>query len=411
MKVIIAIWRKEMLDFLRDRRKLIWALVYSLVLTPMLFVLPAGFLMFRTTQQLTQTLKVPVQGMENAPGLMQYLKDEEIEAVPAADAEKLIQQKQFTVGLIVPSDFEKRVEAGESLELIVVSDESKSLDVTASRMIAVLEKYRNELVTVRLAQNNLPADLLKPFTVQRQNAATATETAGSTLSLVIPGLFLTLGLTAGMQVAVNSTAGEKERLTLEPVLFTPVDRRQLVFGKLLAVLTSIVIFILNMFISLGLSFLGLVFVAARFVTNATSAASANAFATNVPQAGAYSITPLNLLMTILSIVPIMILGASLQLAISTWARSNDEAYGYLNPLSFLSSLPMIVVLFIQDVIPALWYYAIPVFGTILAMRDLLIGKWSAAALAVMFITSLIYALMALGWAVWLFGREEVVFRT
>ena len=315
-----------------------------------------------------------------------------------------------SVGLIVPSDFEKRIDAGESLELIVVSDESKSLDVTANRLVNVLGSYRDEFVSVRLARNKLPADLLKPFTVQRRNAATATETAGSTLSLVIPGLFLTLGLTAGMQVAVNSTAGEKERLTLEPVLFTPVDRKQLVFGKLLAVLTSIVLFIVNMFISLTISFLGLVFVAARLTTDA-SAASANAFASNVPQVGGYSITPLNLLMTILSIVPIMVLGASIQLAISTWSRSNDEAYGYLNPLSFLSSLPLIVVLFIQDVVPALWYYAIPIFGTILSMRDLLIGKWSPSALLVMFISSLVYALLALGWAVWMFGREDVVFRT
>jgi len=410
MKVVIAVWRKEVLDFLRDRRKLIWALIYSLILTPALFVVPAGFLMFRTTQQMTQTLKVPIQGIENAPHLVEYLKAQEIEAVMVTDAEKLIREKQFTVGLIVPSDFEKRVDAGESLELVVVSDESKSLDVTASRLINVLGSYRDELVTARLALNHLPADLLKPFTVQRRNAATATETAGSTLSLVIPGLFLTLGLTAGMQVAVNSTAGEKERLTLEPVLFTPVDRKQLVLGKLLAVLTSIVVFILNIFLSLGLSFLGLIFVSARFVTD-TSQKSIEAFATNVPQAGGYSITPLDLLMTILSIVPIMILGASIQLAISTWARSNDEAYGYLNPLSFLSSLPLIVVLFIQDVIPALWYYAIPVFGTILAMRDLLIGKWSPASVSVMFISSLIYALMALGWAVWMFGREEVMFRT
>ena len=74
MKVIRAVWRKEMLDFLRDRRKLIWALVYSLILTPALFVVPAGFLMFRTTQQLTQTLKVPIQGIENAPQLVAYLK-------------------------------------------------------------------------------------------------------------------------------------------------------------------------------------------------------------------------------------------------------------------------------------------------------------------------------------------------
>ena len=410
MKVIIAVWRKEMLDFLRDRRKLIWALVYSLILTPALFVVPAGFLMFRTTQQMTAALKVPVQGMENAPRLVEYLKGEEIEAVAVSDVEKSIQEKQFTVGLIVPSDFERRVDAGESLELIVVTDESKSLDVTANRFINVLEKYRDDLVTARLKQKDLPADLVRPFTVQRRNAATATETAGSTLSLIIPGLFLTLGLTAGMQVAVNSTAGEKERLTLEPVLFTPVDRKHLVLGKLLAVLTSIVVFMLNMFLSLTVSFLGLLFVSARFITDSTQAA-ADGFTSITPQVGSYSISSLEILMVILSIVPIMILGASLQLAISTWARSSDEAYGYLNPLSFLSSLPMIVVIFIQDVIPSLWYYVMPIFGTILAMRDLLIGKWQGTSLAVMFISSLVYALLTMGWAVWMFGREEVVFRT
>ncbi|HKJ40326.1 MAG TPA: ABC transporter permease [Anaerolineales bacterium] len=410
MKVVSAVWRKEMLDFLRDRRKLIWALVYSLVLMPALFIVPTALLMFRTSQQMTQALKVPVQGMENAPKLVEYLKGEEIEAVPAIDVEMLIREKQFTVGLIVPSDFEERVSAGESLELTVFSDDSKSLDVTASRLTGVLGDYRNELVIERLEQNDLPAELLEPFTVERKNAATATETAGSTLSLIIPGFLLTLGLTAGMQVAVNSTAGEKERLTLEPVLFTPVDRRKLVLGKLLAVLTSIMVFMLNMVLSLGLSFLGLALVAARIAMAASDAAN-NGLATSVPQADVYMITPLNVSVAILSIVPIMVLGASIQLAIATWARSNDEAYGYLNPLSFLSSLPLIVVLFIQDFIPSLWYYAIPIFGTILAMRDLLIGKWMPSSVLVMFISSLLYALLALGWAVWMFGREEVVFRT
>jgi len=167
---------------------------------------------------------------------------------------------------------------------------------------------------------------------------------------------------------------------------------------------------LNMFLSLTFSFLGLLFVSARYMLN-TSQATVDAFASTTPQAGGYSISSLDVLMVLLSIVPIMILGASLQLAISTWARSNDEAYGYLNPLSFLSSLPMIVVIFIQDVIPALWYYAIPIFGTILAMRDLLIGKWQPLSFGVMFVSSLLYALLAVGWAVWMFGREEVVFRT
>jgi len=411
MKVVIAVWRKELLDFLRDRRKLVWALAYSLVLTPMILVVPTGLLLFRTTRQMTQALKVPVRGMEFAPDLVEYLKVEDIETVAVEDAERLIQDKQFTVGLIVPSDFEKRVDAGESLELIVVSDDSKSLDVTATRLINVLSDYQEVLVMRRLERNNLPADLLKPFTVERRNAATTTETAGSTLSLVIPGFLLTMGLTAGMQVAVNSTAGEKERLTLEPVLFTPVGRKYLVLGKLLAVFTSIIVFMLNTLLSLGVSFLGFAIISARLLMDAAEKVPNETFATGISQTGVYSISPLSAVLAVFSILPIMVLGASIQLALATWARSSDEAYGYLNPLSFVSSLPLFVVFFIQDFVPSLWYYAIPVFGTIIAMRDLLIGKWMPSAILVMFLTSFLYAFLTAGWAVWMFGREEVVFRT
>jgi sodium transport system permease protein len=114
---------------------------------------------------------------------------------------------------------------------------------------------------------------------------------------------------------------------------------------------------------------------------------------------------------LLSVLPVLLLGASIQIALATWARNSDEAYGYLNPINLLSTLLLFALILMEDYVPRLWQYALPIFGTILSMRDLLTGKWQPASLAVMFLSSLVYALLATGLAVWMYRREEVLFRS
>jgi sodium transport system permease protein len=328
----------------------------------------------------------------------------------------LIREKRFTAGLIVPPGFEAKIARGESVTLQLVSDQSKSINVLGVRLLDALQTYRDGLLKERVQAQNLPADFLQPFRVEQRNAATATETTGSFLSLFLPGIVLAFGLSAGMQMAVTTSAGEKERLTLEPVLFTPVSRTQLVLGKLLAVLTSVIIFLASMGISISLSAIGFVLVlAARGdlskMNGARQLASPDVFASTLPQVGMYSISPLSVLLLLFSVLPVILLGASIQIVLATWARNSDEAYGYLNPINFLSTLLMFALILMEDFVPKLWQYGIPIFGTILSMRDLLTGKWQPAALTVMFVSSLLYALLAIALAVWMYQREEVLFRT
>ena len=186
MSIIWTVWRKELSEVLRDRRRLIWNLVTAFILMPVLFVAPTAFLMTRTTRQLSNTAVIPVQGIEYAPELMAYLKAEaDIEVVEAEDVETLIREKQYTGGLIVPSGFEERIANGEAVTLQLVTDQSKSLNVIGARLLAALESYRDGLLTERLQVYDLPEDFLQPFRVEQRNAATATETTGSYLSLLI----------------------------------------------------------------------------------------------------------------------------------------------------------------------------------------------------------------------------------
>lgn len=417
MNIIWTVWKKEISEILRDRRRLIWNLVTAFILMPLLFVAPMAFFTLRTTQQMVNTLTIPVQGVEYAPELMAYLKAEaDIEVVEVEDVERLIREKQYTGGLIIPPEFDERVKDGEAVTLQLITDQSKSMNVIGSRLLGALENYRNRLLSERLDAYDLPENFLQPFRVEQLNAATATETAGSFLSLLLPGVVLAFGLSAGMQMAVATSAGEKERLTLEPVLFTPVSRVQLVLGKLLAVLTTVFSFFFNMGLSLTLSVVGFIvvlYMRGDFsgVEAASSLSSPTAFASTVPQVGTYSISPLAVVLLLFSVIPVMLLGASIQVTLSTWARNSDEAYGYLNPINLLSTLLMFALILMEDFVPKLWHYSLPVFGTILSMRDLLTGKWQPAALTVMLVTSLAYALLMLGLTVWMYQREEVLFRT
>jgi sodium transport system permease protein len=416
MSIVWTVWRKEVTDVLRNRRRLVWSLVSAFILMPLLFVGPMGFFMLRTSRQMVETLTIPMQGRQYAPRLVAYLESEaDIRVVAAEDVETLIRGKQFAGGLIVPPGFEGDIERGQPVQLVLLTDQSKSTNVIGVRLLEALQAYRDELLEERLQARGLPDDFLQPFHVEQRNAATATETTGSMLSLVLPGIILAFGLSAGMQMAVNTSAGEKERLTLEPVLFTPVSRTALVLGKLLAVVTNVIAFLVSMGFSITLSAIGFVLVLAASGgiqdVSSTSLLSSDAFATAVPQAGSYAISPLAVSLLLLSVLPVLLLGASIQIALATWARNSDEAYGYLNPINLLSTLLLFALILMEDYVPRLWQYAIPIFGTILSMRDLLTGKWQPAALTVMFLTSLVYAMLAIGLAIWMYRREEVLFRS
>ncbi len=416
MNIIWTVYRKEISEALRDRRRLIWSLVSAFILMPLLFVGPMAFFILRTSRQMATTVTIPVQGMQYAPELVAFLEAEaDVEIVPAEDVEALVRAKQYTGGLIVPPGFEAKIKRGETVQLQLVTDQSKSVNVTGSRLLEALQAYRDELVQERLRTQHLPEEFIQPFHVEQRNAATATETTGSLLSLVLPGFILAFGLSAGMQMAVSTTAGEKERLTLEPVLFTPVSRTGLVLGKLLAVMTNAIAFLAGMGFSITLSVVG--FVLALNASglseeiNSTGLLASDAFASSVPQAGIYSISPLAVVLLLLSVLPVLLLGASIQIALATWARNSDEAYGYLNPINLLSTLLLFALILMEDYVPRLWQYAIPIFGTILSMRDLLTGKSQPVFLALMFLASLVYAVLATGLAVWMYRREEVLFRS
>ncbi|MBI5934966.1 MAG: ABC transporter permease [Chloroflexi bacterium] len=419
MKKIWVVFIKEFLDIVRDRRRIILTLISIFIGVPLLLVLPYGFIFGRMVRQTSDAISIPVQGMEYAPALIQYLEEEaDIKAISAQNVRELVLNKEYAVGLIVPPGYEEKIRNGQTVEVILIADERRSIDLTRERLIIMLNQYESVLLTERLQKNGLTGEYLEPLTVLDENVASETETTGSLLGLLIPGVILSFGLGAGMPVAVAAVAGEKKKLTLEPVLFTTISRFDLVVAKFLAVVANILatffLTMLSIALSLGLFILVSSRVMPREITNAQSAAEDAAASAKPAMEGwiqGYHIEPLAIGLFLLAPLIIVFLSAALQIMISSWARNDEEANTYLMPFNFLSGGVFFIAFFLDEFVPQLWHYAIPIFGTMLSMRDLLSDKIDPASLTVMFVSSILYAAGMLALAVWMFHREEVVFRT
>lgn len=421
MRAMWVVFSKEFLDIVRNRRRFIWMLVGSFIIFPLLFIAPYGLILGRVVEQTVNKMPLPVQGGENAPALMEYLqKEKDVVPVYVEDVESAVLNKEYPVGLIVPDDYEALLSAGESVNLIMVVDLRKSVNYSRSRLTNSISDFAETIRADRIRQSGLPDAYFIPLVMEERNVATFTETAGSQLSLIIPGLIISLGLSAGMPVAVASIAGEKKNLTLEPVLFTTINRVYLIVAKLLAVLASILFNLLSMLLMFVISAAGLGFVLYR-VSNGNFQAvidallgesSSSSAAADAASSGAgYSVSLLAIGLFLIAPILIILLGALIEIIISTWARNDEEAYTYLMPLNFLGIIVLFAALFMDEFTPQLWHYALPVFGAIFSMRDLLSNHIDPASLTVMFVSSTIYAALMLALAAWMFHREEVVFRT
>ena len=415
MRVMWVVFSKEFLDILRDRRRFIMTVLFIFVLMPLLIIVPYSYLITRVARQRVDVITIPVQGMNHAPALIAYLVTDNIQIVPVNDVQTLIERKDYQVGLIIPSDYAEKISSGLSAEVVIVTDMRRTMDTVFLRVERVLERYSTELLQSRLQESGIEQDFFTPITVRQKNAATLMETAGARLGLFIPALVISFGLTAGMSMAVSSIAGEKKKLTLEPVLFTTVSRVQLVLAKLLAVMASVFIILLSMGTSFSLMGLGVGLVLVRYVPLdkilSSAAGSAVQPSAASPLADGFRFDPLAILLFFLAPCLIILLGAAFQILVSTWARNDEEATTYLMPLSLLSGMTAMLAFFLDDFTPQLGHYAIPILGTVLSMRDLLSNHIDPATLTVMFGTSALYASLMIALAVWMFHREEVVFRT
>ena len=395
-----VVYRKELTESLRDRRTVISMIVIPTLLMPLL-TLGVGALSAALFGRAMQEIpSIMVLGGEDSPHVMAELaarKDIRIVST-RSDYARMISDKQVRAAVEIPRDFDSILMRGETatVRIYVYGGELKS-GFGADRLRGFFRDLRDRTVRTRLEARQLPAALADPLRVEEQNVAPPEKVGGAILGGLVPYFVILFCLTGAMYPAMDLTAGEKERGTMETILCSPVSRTHLVIGKFFMVLTASLAAALLSIISMGL----------------TLAAGKQMILAMLPegiQTLPLAIHAQALFWVFLMIVPLAVLFSAALLAIALFAKSYKEAQSYLSPLTIVVLLPAIV-----SVLPGVELDAglalIPVLNTSLASKEIVAGIYHWQYLALILISSTVYATAALRIAVKLFQREDVLFRT
>lgn len=231
MSAAWAVYAKEVVDALRDRRTLMVVLFSSVLMGPLLLVALSALLASFETR--AENRVVYVAGAEHAPGLVNFLeRQSRIVTPPPADYEAQLRTRKWADPVVVvPADFDAAVQRGEAPVIEVVSDSGNAqAQAGATRVQRLLAGYAQERTTLTLALRGVATELLEPFDVQERDLASS-RTRAAQITGMLPFFVIMAVLYGALNAALDTTAGERERGSLEPLLMNPARRGSLVLGK------------------------------------------------------------------------------------------------------------------------------------------------------------------------------------
>jgi sodium transport system permease protein len=397
---------KEIRSTLRDTRAIISNLLIPLILLPV-FMLGLPLLLGGLFQrEATTVTPLGVAGLEHAPAeLVAHIEAQAASLEPVADPEAAVRDDEYPAALTVPADLAERLAAGEAATLVVHRKlGNMRSELNAGKLESAVAAYRQQVVAERLALAGVDPAVLEPLRVESRDASTPAERSSGMLAWLIPFFIAIWTLTGGQMAAIDATAGEKERGTLEVLLVTPVRRAEVVVGKFLA--TTLFGLWAAVMAIIGFVVGGLVLRGAFLPGLGTGASDLVAV-----MGGQLTVTPTMVLLLVVSAVLMAGLVAALLIGVTLFARSFKEAQTYVAPLSFLLIVPAISLQF-RDLIGAgTGVYWIPMLNAMVLMDDAVKGAASASAILTTWASLSLAIALLLVFAYRNFNRESVLFRT
>jgi sodium transport system permease protein len=404
LNTIGVVYRKEFTEWIRDRRTLISTVIVPLLLFPLMMIGFSALAIKLVSAAKDETPKVMILGGEDSPDVLATLRKEAgLNIIPSADNWKdQISNKEIRAAAEIPSGFEKSMEGNspETVKIYYYEGEIKS-SFGADRLEKVFKGYREDVVKKSLAAKNLPASVLTPFKVEQENVAPPEKVGGATFGGFIGYLVILLCMTGAMYPAIDLTAGEKERGTIETILSSPIPRIDLVLGKFLLILSAAITTAALSVISMGVSF-ALLSHSSHSMGTTEKGNDVGAFMLQLSPKAVGSI--------FLMALPLAVLFAAVLMTIALFAKSYKEAQSYLTPMTFAVVIPAVASLMPGvELTPKL--ALIPILNTSLVCKEIMSGTYHWNSIGLIFASTCVYAVAALFIAIKMFQREEVLFRS
>ena len=322
-----TVFRKEVVEGMRDKRSMVTALLFGPMFGPILFAVITNYAVSLQLDEAEQSIEVPVVGGTEAKNLMAHLHrrlvdvDHERFADPDALRES-VRRGDTDVGLVVDAGFGAALRDGSPARLWIVTDRSNNTAGPAvSRLRSALAEYGALIGAHRLQLRGIDPTVARPIAVLIEDVSTPSGRAILLLGMMTYFLLFAT-LLGGTQVAIDTTAGERERGSLEPLLTLPVSRASVVWGKLGATFFF-------MAVSLAVAVVAFA-VAVRFLPLARIGMTANL--TPAVCAGIYIV-----------MLPFGVLGAGVMSIVASYTKSFREAQTYTGLAMVAPTLPIVLV--------------------------------------------------------------------
>jgi sodium transport system permease protein len=351
MRQLIVVARKELRDAFRDRRAISSLLFGSLVGPALVGVM---FNAIADRQREIEDITLPVVGIEHAPALVDWLRQQSgVRVVDGpADAETAVRERREDVVVVIPADYAAKFRASSPVEVAVVSDGSQAAArPKVQRVRGLLQRYSSEVAALRLIGRGVSPAVVTPIRVQDREVSSAQQRAAQILNF-IPLFIVLAAFTGGMQIATDSTAGERERGSLEPLLVNPAPRAAIAAGKWLASALS----------------------AALSVGITTALCLLLLRAIPLQDLGIrFRVGPQQVAWLLAAVGPLCLLATAMQTYLSTFARSFKEAQTYMGYLILVPALPG-ALSSMYPIASRPWMYPIPILGQHLLAIEVLGGR-------------------------------------
>lgn len=389
MRGLTTVFRKEVRENIRDRRALFNSLLLGPLLFPLLFVGMMWFLQSAEQERAEQPLELPVVGAQYAPNLIRYLEQQGAVIQPEPeDPEALVRNQETPVVIRVLPEFPERWAEGLPAPVEVIMDPSRQESNTAIRRVkGLLLSYGQRIGSLRLQLRGVSPQLAAP--VMLKDVDLSTPKSRAILAVIfLPYVLMITAFTGATHLAMDTTAGEKERKSLEPLLINPVPRWQIMTGKMLT--TTV----------FAMASLALTLVSFRIVLPYMPV---GAFGMDLT----LGVATLLKILAVLS--PVAILAAALLTLLASFAKSYREAQSYMGLVILIPMIPSLI--FMANPIKAeAWMMNIPLFS-----QNLLIGEiireetvtlsWYAVSVA----STLVIGLALAALAATLYNRPRLIF--
>ncbi|MGA0027255.1 MAG: ABC transporter permease [Steroidobacteraceae bacterium] len=391
IRTLLTVLGKEFMETVRDRRSLLSSLVLTPLFGPLLFAGGLSLSMNRAITSLDDAIPLAVAGADHAPNLVHFLRqrgftltlqdadDAELRAWIAEDVERVV--------LVVPEAFGTELAAGEPARLQLYADASNSrAERYARRTEQALQEWSSILASLRLQARGISPLVVQPLVVDQVDLST--PTTRSTLVLGMLSYLIVLAtLLGGMYLAIDATAGERERGSLESLLTLPVPRAHLIYGKVLASALFMTIALVLVIITSSQ--------AITYIPLEEIGMSAN-------------FGPAIALGVFVSMLPFTLLGAALLTVVASFTRSYKEAQTWLGAVLVVPTMPILVA-GLLDVKANAGLMLIPSMSQHLLIQGLLRGEpLSAGFLAISSFSTLALGLLLTLLASWLYQRERIL---